>query len=183
MLWPSVRKPGWLRMNSHTLSRAGFHAEPTAPGATSRRTAANLREWTVSKFTEMGIRSIIKPGLRNSRQELRLNVRLDQYKAFPVRLMTYPFSGRVSRLGRVARNSRAGLGRKNAVVARDALGLVQNRRVTHRGIEAVPGEWSKVYHCRLFEYLKALLGRPQSAQMMLLIIDDERQHSPERLAA
>src|SRR5215472_10183798 len=43
MLWPSVRSPGWLRMNSQTLPRAGPHAEPTAPGATSRRTAATLR--------------------------------------------------------------------------------------------------------------------------------------------
>src|ERR1700719_3151088 len=40
MLWPSVRRPGWLRMNSQTLPRAGPHAEPTAPGATSRRIEA-----------------------------------------------------------------------------------------------------------------------------------------------
>ena len=33
----------WLRMKSQTLPTAGPHAEPTAPGATSRRTAANLR--------------------------------------------------------------------------------------------------------------------------------------------
>src|ERR1700693_4825482 len=43
MLWPSVRRPGWLRMNSQTLPQAGHHAEPTAPGATSRRIAGNLR--------------------------------------------------------------------------------------------------------------------------------------------
>jgi hypothetical protein len=30
-------------MKSQTLPTAGPHAEPTAPGATSRRTAANLR--------------------------------------------------------------------------------------------------------------------------------------------
>jgi hypothetical protein len=29
---------------------------------TSRRTAANLRGWTVSKFTETGILPIMKPG-------------------------------------------------------------------------------------------------------------------------
>ncbi len=40
---PSVPQAGWLRMNSQTLPRAGPQAEPTAPGATSRRTAANLR--------------------------------------------------------------------------------------------------------------------------------------------
>ena len=42
MLWPSVRSPGWLRMNSQTLPSGGPHAEPTAPGATSRRTRGQL---------------------------------------------------------------------------------------------------------------------------------------------
>jgi hypothetical protein len=39
----SVHRLGWLRMNGQTLARAGPHAEPAAPGATSRRTTANLR--------------------------------------------------------------------------------------------------------------------------------------------
>jgi hypothetical protein len=42
MLWPSVQSPGWLRINGQTPPMAGPHAEPSAPGATSRRTAANL---------------------------------------------------------------------------------------------------------------------------------------------
>lgn len=42
MLWPSVHSPGWPRMKSQTLL-TGPQAEATAPGATSRRTAANWR--------------------------------------------------------------------------------------------------------------------------------------------
>src|SRR3954452_8136798 len=43
MLWPSVHSPDWLRMKFHTRPTGGPHAEPTAPGSTSRRTAAILR--------------------------------------------------------------------------------------------------------------------------------------------
>ena len=32
MLWPSVHRPGWLRMNGQTFPRAGPHAAPTVPG-------------------------------------------------------------------------------------------------------------------------------------------------------
>src|SRR5262245_23002862 len=42
MLWPSVHSPGWLRMKSQTLPTAGPHAEPTAPGSTSRRYRGQL---------------------------------------------------------------------------------------------------------------------------------------------
>ena len=39
----SVRRLGWLRMNSRPIPAPAPTPEPTAPGATSRRTAANLR--------------------------------------------------------------------------------------------------------------------------------------------
>jgi hypothetical protein len=40
----AVGPQAWLlRMKGHTLPKAGPHAAPTAPGGTSRRTAANLR--------------------------------------------------------------------------------------------------------------------------------------------
>jgi len=53
-LWPSVHNPGWLQIHGQTLSSAGPHAELTEPGATSRRTAANMRGWTVCTLTETG---------------------------------------------------------------------------------------------------------------------------------
>src|SRR5664279_2490138 len=59
MLWPSVHSPDWLRMKSQTLPTAGPHADPTAPGGTSRRTAANMRGWTVCTSTETTIPPIV----------------------------------------------------------------------------------------------------------------------------
>ena len=38
-LWPSLRKPGWVRMNAQNFSSAVLPVEPTAPGAASRLTA------------------------------------------------------------------------------------------------------------------------------------------------
>src|ERR1051326_982683 len=51
MLWPSVRRPGWLRRKAHTLSSAGLNAVEISVMATRRRTAARMRCPMVSTFT------------------------------------------------------------------------------------------------------------------------------------
>src|SRR6516164_8775106 len=81
MLWPSVHRPGWLRINGQTLPRAGPHAEPTAPGATSRRTAANLRGRTVCTLTETGI-SECQPTGSGERSRTMIIIGVDYHPEF-----------------------------------------------------------------------------------------------------
>ena len=55
MLWPPDQSPGWPRRKSQTLPTAGPHADPTSPGGTLHRTAANVRPLTACTWTDTTI--------------------------------------------------------------------------------------------------------------------------------